>query len=34
MLLNFVYPLRKRLKWFKGKGTIVPGCAFTSSSGS
>jgi thioredoxin reductase len=28
MLLNFVYPLRKRLPWLKGKGTIVPWLRF------
>jgi dihydropyrimidine dehydrogenase (NAD+) subunit PreT len=28
MLLNFVYPLRKRLHWFKGKGTIAPWLRF------
>jgi len=28
MLLNFVYPLRKRLSWFKGKGTIAPWLRF------
>ena len=28
MLLNFVYPLRKRLRWFKGKGTIAPWLRF------
>ena len=28
MLLNFVYPMRKRLKIFKGKGTIVPWLRF------
>jgi hypothetical protein len=28
MLLNFIYPLRKRLKVFKGKGSIVPWLRF------
>jgi thioredoxin reductase/ferredoxin len=28
MLLNFVYPLRKRLPWFKGKGSIAPWLRF------
>ncbi len=28
MLLNFIYPLRKRLKMFKGKGSIVPWLRF------
>ncbi len=28
MLLNFVYPLRKRLKWFKGRGSINPWLRF------
>ncbi|MEO8214001.1 MAG: NAD(P)-binding domain-containing protein [Myxococcales bacterium] len=28
MLLNFVYPLRKRLPMFKGKGSIVPWLRF------
>ena len=28
MLLNFVYPMRKRLKLFKGKGSIVPWLRF------
>ncbi len=28
MLLNFVYPLRKRLRWFKGKGSIAPWLRF------
>jgi len=28
MLLNFVYPLRKRLRFFKGKGTIAPWLRF------
>jgi hypothetical protein len=28
MLLNFVYPLRKRLPWFKGKGTMAPWLRF------
>ncbi len=28
MLLNFIYPLRKRLSWFKGKGTIAPWLRF------
>jgi dihydropyrimidine dehydrogenase (NAD+) subunit PreT len=28
MLLNFVYPARKRLPWFKGRGTIAPWLRF------
>jgi thioredoxin reductase/ferredoxin len=28
MLLNFIYPLRKRLKMFKGRGSIVPWLRF------
>ena len=28
MLLNFVYPLRKRLPWFKGRGSITPWLRF------
>jgi len=28
MLLNFVYPLRKRLRWFKGRGSIAPWLRF------
>ena len=28
MLLNFVYPMRKRFKIFKGKGSIVPWLRF------
>ena len=28
MLLNFIYPLRKRLSFFKGKGSIVPWLRF------
>jgi thioredoxin reductase/ferredoxin len=28
MLLNFVYPMRKRLKWFKGRGSIAPWLRF------
>jgi thioredoxin reductase/ferredoxin len=28
MLLNFIYPLRKRLRWWKGKGRIAPWLRF------
>jgi thioredoxin reductase/ferredoxin len=28
MLLNFVYPARKRLRWFKGRGSIAPWLRF------
>lgn len=28
MLLNFVYPVRKRLRWFKGRGSIAPWLRF------
>ena len=28
MLLNFIYPLRKRLRWFKGKASIAPWLRF------
>ena len=28
MLLNFVYPIRKRLRWFKGRGSIAPWLRF------
>jgi thioredoxin reductase/ferredoxin len=28
MLLNFVYPARKRLPWFKGRGSIAPWLRF------